>query len=171
MADEVIIVDADPRWAEAFALERDRMLRTLEGRVVAIEHIGSTAVPGLASKPIIDLLCGFRTLDEATAAVPLLVTQGWDYPEDINARITDRRFLKLAKDGVRTHHAHLIVHDGPLWNEYVVFRDRLRESDALRDEYEELKRSLAEKFRDQRDSYTASKGSFVAGVVRGDIRR
>lgn len=171
MADEVIIVEADPRWAEAFALERDRVRGVLEGRVVAIEHIGSTAVPGLASKPIIDLLCGFGTFDDATAAVPLLVAAGWEYPEDINGRIEQRRFLKLTKDGVRTHHAHLIVHDGPLWNEYVIFRDRLRESPALREEYEELKRSLAEKFRDQRDSYTASKGSFVAAVVRGDVTR
>ena len=171
MADEVIIVEADPRWAAAFALERDRMVVALGERVVAIEHIGSTAVPGLASKPIIDLLCGFRTFEEATAAVPLFVAAGWEYPEDLNARIQDRRFLKLTKDGVRTHHAHLILHDGPLWVEYVIFRDRLRESPALRDEYEELKRSLAEKFRDQRDSYTASKGSFVAAVVRGDVAR
>lgn len=170
MADEVIIVDADPRWAGAFAVERERLLRILEGRVVAIEHIGSTAVPGLASKPVIDLLCGFRTFDEATAAVAVLVAEGWEYPEDINARIEDRRFLKLTKDGVRTHHAHLILHGGPLWDEYVIFRDRLRESPALRDEYEELKRTLAEKFRDQRDSYTASKASFVADVVRG-VRR
>ena len=171
MADEVIIVEADPRWGEAFAIERDRMLRVLDGSVVAIEHIGSTAVPGLASKPIIDLLCGFRTFDEATAAVPLLVAAGWEYPEDLNARIVDRRFLKLTKDGVRTHHAHLIVHDGPLWNEYVIFRDRLRASPGLRDDYEALKRELAERLRDQRDSYTASKGTFVAGVVAGTIRR
>ncbi|CAN5478650.1 GrpB family protein [soil metagenome] len=165
MTDEVVVVSWRSAWEQAFASERDRIERILGDRVIAIEHIGSTAVPGLAAKPVIDLLCGFRTYADAVAAVPLLVADGWDLPADINARIEDRRFLKRVKDDVRTHHAHLIEFGSPLWDEYVFFRDALREDPAVRDEYESLKRKLAEKFRDQRDSYTASKGDFVKRVV------
>ena len=165
VADEVVVVSWRSACEHAFAEERARLLSVLGPRVVAIEHIGSTAVPGLAAKPVIDLLCGFPTYDDAVLAVPLLVKDGWELPEDINAKITNRRFLKRVKDGVRTHHAHLIAHGGALWDEYVLFRDALREDEEIREEYEALKRKLAEQFREQRDSYTASKADFVARVV------
>lgn len=142
------------------------MLSVLGPRALGIEHIGSTSVPGLAAKPVIDLLVGFRAYDDAVSAVPLLLSDGWELPPDINAKIVNRRFLKRVKDGVRTHHAHLVEHGGPLWQEYVLFRDALREDPDVRDEYETLKRRLAEQFREQRDSYTASKGDFVARIVR-----
>ncbi len=166
MADEVVVVSWRSAWEQAFAEERARVLSVLGERALGVEHIGSTSVPGLAAKPVIDLLVGFATYADAVAAVPLLVADGWELPTDINAKIVNRRFLKRTKDGVRTHHVHLVEHRGALWEEYVLFRDALREDPSVRDEYEALKRRLAEQFREQRDSYTASKGDFVTRIVR-----
>lgn len=165
MTDDVVVVSWRSAWAQAFATEEARLRATLGDRVIAIEHIGSTSVPGLAAKPVIDLLAGFRTFADALAAVPLVVADGWELPPEINAKLSNRRFLKRVKDDVRTHHLHLVEHGGPLWQEYVLFRDALREDASLRDEYEALKRSLAEKFREQRESYTSSKTDFVTRVV------
>ena len=150
--DSVIIVASDPTWAESFEHAKADLLIALGGRVLGVEHIGSTAVPGLAAKPVIDVLLGLASLDEAPACVPILVARGWVYPEEFNAALVGRRFLlKRDADGVRTHHAHFVVHRGPLADEYVGFRDKLREREDLRERYERLKRDLAAKYHDQRE--------------------
>jgi GrpB-like predicted nucleotidyltransferase (UPF0157 family) len=164
--DSVIIVASDPTWAETFEHAKADLLIALGGRVLEIEHIGSTAVPGLAAKPVIDVLLGVPSLDDATPCTPILVARGWEFPEDFNRALVGRRFfLRRNDDGVRTHHAHFVVHRGKLWNEYVQFRDKLRASDALRDRYANLKRDLAAQFHDKRDLYTASKTDFVKEVL------
>jgi GrpB-like predicted nucleotidyltransferase (UPF0157 family) len=170
--DSVIIVPSDPSWSVAFEHAKADLEIALGARVIAMEHIGSTAVPGLAAKPIIDVLLGVAKLEDAAACTPLLVARGWDFPDDPNKTLTERRFfLKRDANGVRTHHAHIVVHGGALWNEYVTFRDALRESDDLRDRYANLKRDLAAKFHDQRERYTASKTDFVAEVLRTYVKR
>ncbi|HEY1954826.1 MAG TPA: GrpB family protein [Polyangiaceae bacterium] len=166
MSDSVVIVPSDPSWAIAFEHARSDLLVALGGRVTEIEHIGSTAVPGLAAKPVIDLLCGVASLDEVAAFVPILAARGWEYPLDLNREIVSRHFFLRRNDqGVRTHHAHFVVRGGPLWAEYILFRDRLRASAELRKRYETLKRDLADKFHDQRERYTASKTDFVKEVL------
>jgi GrpB-like predicted nucleotidyltransferase (UPF0157 family) len=164
--DSVVIVTSDPTWAEAFEHAKADLLIALGARVLGVEHIGSTAVPGLAAKPVIDVLLGVTSLDDVAACVPILVTRGWVYPEDFNRGLVGRRFfLRRDGEGVRTHHAHFVVFRGPLWNEYVEFRDKLRAHDDLRVRYERLKRELATKFHDQRERYTASKTDFVKEVL------
>ena len=164
--DSVIIVPADPSWAVSFEHAKADLAIALGARAIAMEHIGSTAVPGLAAKPIIDVLIGIEKLDDVAACVPILVARGWDFPAEFNESLVGRRFfLKRNAEGVRTHHAHFVVHAGSLWNEYITFRDKLRASPALRDRYEALKRDLASKFHDQRERYTASKTDFVKEVL------
>jgi GrpB-like predicted nucleotidyltransferase (UPF0157 family) len=164
--DSVIIVAPDPTWAESFAHARSDLAIILGARVLGIEHIGSTAVPGLSAKPIIDLLCGVDAMPVADECAALMRARGWEMPEDINRDLVERRFLLWRNaDGVRTHHVHLVVHEGPLWREYVDFRDKLRSSALLRRRYEELKKGLAERFHDQRARYTASKTDFVKEVL------
>jgi len=137
--------------------------------VLDVQHIGSTAVPGLAAKPVIDVLIGVSSLDDVAACIPILVARGWEFPEDFNRGLVGRRFfLRRNGEDVRTHHAHFVVHRGPLWNEYVEFRDKLRARDDLRDRYERLKRGLAAQFHDQRERYTASKTDFVKEVLEID---
>ena len=164
--DSVVIVPPDPSWAIAFEHARSDMLLALGGRALGVEHIGSTSVPGLAAKPIIDLLIGVATMEDVPPCVPILEARGWEFPVDFNRDLGARRFfLRRNAEGVRTHHAHFVVHRGPLWVEYLLFRDRLRASPDLRARYEELKRDLAGKFHDQRERYTASKTGFVKDVL------
>ncbi len=169
MHDSVIIVSADPSWAESFEHAKAELAIALGARVIEMEHIGSTAVPGLAAKPVIDVLIGVKSLDDVAACVPILEKRGWEFPEDFNKGLEGRRFfIKRTVEGARTHHAHFVVHRGPLWEEYVAFRDALRNSDELRNRYEALKRDLAAKFHDQRELYTANKTDFVKEVL-GDV--
>ena len=164
--DSVVIAPPDPSWAMAFEHVKTDLLLALGARVLAAEHIGSTAVPGLAAKPVIDVLLGVASLDDVAPCVPILEARGWQYPVDFNRDLVGRRFfLKRDAQGVRTHHAHFVIHQGPLWAEYLLFRDRLRASPELRGRYEQLKRDLADKFHDQRERYTASKTGFVKEVL------
>ncbi len=164
--DSVIIVAPDPTWPESFAHAKADLEIILGGRLRGVEHIGSTAVPGLWAKPIIDLLCGVLTMAVAEECAGILKGRGWEMPEDINHDLTERRFLlRRDADGVRTHHVHFVVHEGALWREYVDFRDKLRHSDVLRQRYQDLKKGLAQQFHDQRARYTASKTDFVKEVL------
>jgi len=164
--DSVVIVGPDPGWAESFAHAKADLQILCGARVHGIEHIGSTAVPGLAAKPVIDLLCGVATMAVADECAVVLRARGWEMPEDINRELTERRFLlRRNAQGVRTHHVHFVVYEGPLWREYVDFRDKLRGSEVLRNRYEQLKKGLAAQFHDQRSRYTASKTDFVKEVL------
>ena len=161
----MVVVPYDPAWVAAFEAERARMAKTLFPIALGIEHIGSTSVPGLCAKPVIDLLVGTLSLEDADRCVPLLVAEGWDFSADFNATLVGRRFLRRLQGGVRTHHVHIVVFDGELWEGYLRFRDKLREQPELAREYETLKRDLAVKFRDERERYTASKTDFVKRVL------
>ena len=142
-------VDNPPAWVA---------LRT--GRAV-----GSTAVPGLASKPIVDMLAPVTSLADARGAVSILEQDGWlHWPADPN-RSWRLWFLRPQPDA-RTHHLYLIQYDDPHVRELRAFRDALRANDALRDRYEALKRSLAKAFRDDREAYTKAKADFIDNGLR-----
>jgi GrpB-like predicted nucleotidyltransferase (UPF0157 family) len=150
------VVEYDPSWPAAFETERARIAPLLAG--AQIHHIGSTSVPGLAAKPVIDMIA---VVDSYDKPVSLLVSQaGYDYPEAFNAALTVRRFLVFPNHTRRTHHLHLIDDPRQLVR-YVAFRDRLRSDHALALEYEALKRSLAARYRDDRETYTESKTDFI----------
>ncbi len=166
MTDEVVVVPYDLAWTASFESARARVSSLLGELSLGIEHIGSTSVPGLSAKPVIDLLVGTRTLKDADVCVPRLIADEWEFPAEVNAKIVGRRFLLKLERFVRTHHLHLVVHGGELWNDYLNFRDKLRRHPELAHEYEQLKRDLAEKYRDQRERYTSSKTDFVARVLR-----
>jgi GrpB-like predicted nucleotidyltransferase (UPF0157 family) len=171
VSDRVVIVDPDPEWDRKFA-EVGASLRGLLGaRVLGVEHIGSTAVPGLAAKPIIDVLVGLASMAEVFAAVPELEAAGWEFPDSINKELPARRFGKQAVNGVRANHVHLVVHDAEEWTNLLVFRDALRADPGLAERYEELKRDLAVRFADEREKYTAAKTEFVRGVLARAIKR
>ena len=165
MPDEIHISPANPHWPARFAEEKARLLAAHGGRFVAVEHFGSTAVPGLPAKPVIDMLGGVRSMAEADALLPLLCADGWDTSPEFNATLTDRRFLLRWPGGVRTHHLHLVVHGGETWTRRLQFRDTLRARPDLAREYAALKHDLAARFAGDREAYTAAKGGFVARVL------
>jgi GrpB-like predicted nucleotidyltransferase (UPF0157 family) len=159
----------DPGWAATAAAERDRLVGVLAPFLVdGVEHVGSTAVPGLAAKPIIDLMASVR--DPAAVvdqALPALTGEGWCYvPPELDGRPYRRFFVKPDPSGQRRFaHLHLIRTGHPRWTQQLAFRDALRRDDGLAKRYEDLKRRLADRHGDDREAYTEAKGQFVADVL------
>ena len=161
----VTVVPSSPAWPPMFEQEAARLTAVLEPWLAGgVHHIGSTAIPGLAAKPILDMIAGIHDLGEARAAVPVLSGLGY--------RHADHRphealwFFKQVGDdyGTRTHQLHLTRVDSALWRERLAFRDALRGDPGLRAEYEDLKRRLAEGTASLAD-YTAGKRAFVQKVL------
>lgn len=163
----VTLVAHDPAWAEAFQRERTRLLERFGGRLLEVRHIGSTAVPGLAAKPVIDLLGGVTTMSEAHSLVPELCGFGYAFHEAGNRTFADRQWLFRERDGHRTHHLHLVVHAGKAWQDRVRFREMLQANAELRTRYERLKRELAARFGRERERYTELKGVFIRAALDG----
>ena len=149
-----VVVPYDPEWPRLFEEERARLEEALgpwlEG---GIHHIGSTAVPGLAAKPIVDMMAGVHDLEEARAAFPRLEALGYRYREH---RPEAHLFFQDDR-GV-----HLTVPGSDLWRERLAFRDALRASPELRAEYTEWKRAHG-----GGKPYTASKTPLVTRVLAG----
>ncbi len=157
----------DPQWPARFAVERARLLQLLPESFLGIEHFGSTAVPGLAAKPVIDILAGVESMRVADELLDPLCEAGYDTSKEFNATLKDRRWLMLHKDGQRTHHLHLVIFGDVNWRRSLAFRDALRGDHALAQRYEFLKQTLAKQPPDDREAYTAAKGAFVDAALGG----
>ena len=154
---QVEIVEYDPAWPAAYAAERERLAPLLPAGV-QLHHFGSTAVLGLAAKPVIDMIALVDDLDAPIAA--LVQSGGYQYPAAFNATLAHRRFLCYPTAAHRTHHLHLVDEPEEL-ERRLHFRDRLRADPVLASEYAALKRALAERYRDDREAYTEAKSGFV----------
>jgi GrpB-like predicted nucleotidyltransferase (UPF0157 family) len=167
VADErVRVVDYDPAWPGRFAEQKvlvERLLRPwLAGPV---EHVGSTAVPGLRAKPVIDLLALVSLLPAARAATPVLAGAGWLFwPED-PCRCYRLWFLRPRPEA-RTHHLQVVEQGHPHARALLAFRDMLRADAGLRREYAGLKDQLARQHPEGRNAYTNAKSAFIGGVLR-----
>ena len=153
----VEVVEYDPAWPSTYRAECDRLAPLLPASV-ELHHFGSTAVPGLAAKPVIDMIALVADLDAPIAA--LVQLGGYQYPQAFNATLAHRRFLCYPTATHRTHHLHFVDEPGEL-ERRLRFRDRLRADPVLAGEYATLKRMLAERYRDDREAYTEAKSEFV----------
>jgi len=165
--DEIELVPPNPDWPERFAEEAARLRAILPAELlIDLEHIGSTAVPGLPAKPVIDLLAIVRDLDAAKARlVAPLEAAGYAYRD--RGPDTDRLFFVKGLPPSaphRTHHLH-IMEEGPGALKHLAFRDYLRDHPGEAGRYAELKRDLASRFRDDREAYTEGKGDFIEEVL------
>lgn len=165
VADPVVVVAYDSAWPVRFRKEARRVAIALRGVGSAIEHIGSTSVPGLAAKPVIDLLVGVPSLETLGDREPRLVVAGYEYVPAYETKVPDRRFFRRCLRGLRTHHLHVVALGGTGWVRYLAFRDRLRADPEVAASYAELKRELAARFADDRDAYTDGKTRFVETVL------
>lgn len=165
--DEIEIVEYDPRWPVLFAEEAVRLRAALPAELIlGLEHFGSTAVPGLAAKPIIDILIAVRSLDEAQerAIEPL---EAIDYVFWYDNPKTDRMYFVKGMPPYgarRTHHVHMTETDGEMWRR-LAFRDYLRAHPEDARRYERLKRDLAAAHGGDREAYTDAKATFVAEIM------
>jgi GrpB-like predicted nucleotidyltransferase (UPF0157 family) len=158
---EIVIADYDPAWPARFEAERERIVRALGDQVLGIEHIGSTSVPGLAAKPIVDVLVTVTDPDDEVAFREQLERAGYE----LRVREPGHRMFRTP---ARDVHVHLWADGGPDVERQIVFRDRLRASAAQREAYERLKRELARQEWNDMNEYADAKGPFIDGVVRGD---
>jgi GrpB-like predicted nucleotidyltransferase (UPF0157 family) len=166
--DHVELAEYNPAWPGMFEAEAQLLNRVLPpGFLLRVEHIGSTTVPGIAAKPVIDILAGVQDVETAKAiASPLLAPHGYTIWN--GNPFTDRiMFIKgLPPASVRrTHHLHMALLDGAMWDT-LVFRDLLRANAAERAAYETLKRDLAIRFREDRNGYTAAKSGHIQAAMQ-----
>jgi GrpB-like predicted nucleotidyltransferase (UPF0157 family) len=137
------IVPYQSTWKEYFEQEANRLRRTLGEKALQIEHHGSTSIPGMMAKPIIDILVAVESLDDASSLIPLLESTGYIYrSHDI---IPERLFFaKERAPQIRTHHLSLTEFESSFWKNQLAFRDYLRTHEQIAVEYIELKKQLAE---------------------------
>jgi GrpB-like predicted nucleotidyltransferase (UPF0157 family) len=157
------VVDYDPSWPRRYEEERDRIAAALGDAVVAIEHVGGTAVPGLPAKPVIDLMVGVEDIERAGPAVAGLINLGYEYVPEFESQLPQRRYFR--RGSPETHHVHMVAVGSDFWEEHLLFRDYLRSNPQAAEEYGKLKRGLADRFRFDRDAYRAGKVPFIDTVV------
>lgn len=157
----VALVDHDPSWARAYGEEERRIKGALAGLALDVQHCGSTAVPGIKAKPILDIVVGVERLALGRECVAPLRGIGYAYLGD--ALVPDEHFF--GKGSPRTHHLHIVEWRRPSWDDKVLFRDRLLADPILARAYEATKVALAHRFPSDRASYTRAKAAFITGVV------
>jgi GrpB-like predicted nucleotidyltransferase (UPF0157 family) len=164
--DDIIIEDYNPAWPQRYTQEAARITEALANTpFTRMEHIGSTAVPGLPAKPIIDLLIGVNSIDAARqTAVPALEAIGYAFWYD-DPDPDHLFFVKgLPPNGPRSHHIHIVKSDSNDWDR-VHFRNYLRASPEEAARYAALKRDLAVRFAGDREAYTVAKGAYIQEVT------
>jgi GrpB-like predicted nucleotidyltransferase (UPF0157 family) len=169
---KVFIAPYDPNWPKLFEQEKARLADALGEHFVDIQHIGSTSVPGLGAKPILDIMIAVRTLAEADQfCIQPIVDLGYEYVKAFEAETPHRRyFRKENADGVRTHHIHLVEINSQWWVDHLLFRDYLRANPKARRAYEAHKRQLAEREWRVSNDYAEAKTEFILKMV-GEARR
>jgi GrpB-like predicted nucleotidyltransferase (UPF0157 family) len=161
----VVIVEYDPRWPVLFQEERGRILKATGDLVIAIEHIGSTAVPHLGGKNIIDIMGGVRPLAAAERCVEPLAGIGYEYVPEYNEIIPERRYFHKGPPEARVFHLHMVEYPSDFWTRHLLFRDWLRSHPEDAEEYSQLKRKLAARFGSDREGYTDAKTFFIESIV------
>lgn len=155
----VELSEYNPQWPSMFEEEKFFLIKAIGKWLCGgVEHIGSTAVPGLLAKPVIDIMFGVQTLQESRPAIDLLIKNGYNYfpyKKDV------MHWFCKPSDVFRTHHLHLVPYESPLWKERIKFRDLLIYNQKIANEYAALKQDLAICYKCDREAYTRAKWPFI----------
>ena len=155
-----VIVDYDAQWPLLAEAEKALIVSTLRVEGWRVEHIGSTSVPGLAAKPIIDLMLGIPQMEAAHLFLPGLGAIGYEQRgETVPGTLYNRKAVP------RRFNLHLTQYGGVFWKEHILFRDYLRSHPEVAAEYEELKRVLMAERGHDPQAYNAGKTDFIQGVL------
>ena len=158
----VTLVPYDTTWPLEFAAEADRIERACAGLPIRLEHIGSTAIPGMSAKPVIDILAGRPGNMSGEKYVAAFRQLGYEHKGAYG--IPGRNYFRRGVP--RTHHVHLVSWSSDFWHDHLLFRDYLRENPDSAREYETIKREIAETYMFDKENYTDAKGPFVRSIVR-----
>jgi GrpB-like predicted nucleotidyltransferase (UPF0157 family) len=161
----VQVLPYDPAWPGRFDAEQAPLERAI-GRWVTggIHHVGSTAVPGLAAKPVIDILVGVEDLSASRACFGALAQLDYQYAP---YRANEMHWFCKPSPAYRTHHLHLVPTCSRRYRDELAFRDLLRARPGLAERYQTLKQRLAAEHRDDREAYTEAKQTFIAAALGG----
>ncbi|MFA6099390.1 MAG: GrpB family protein [Patescibacteria group bacterium] len=152
-------------WAELYEQEKQLLLNIFENRIIAIEHIGSTAIPGVPAKPIIGINAAISSLDKdvVDSFIEPLQKLGYTYMHEY----PNRKFFVKGPEEKRTHHLNLVEAGSQTgWYDPILFRDYMNRNQSARDEYAALKIKLAQQFPEDRESYTKAKEEFILGIIQ-----
>lgn len=151
-------------WKELYEKEKKLLLSSIGEYILDIQHVGSTSIPGALAKPIIDIAAGVKSLGVVKKLIKPLKELGYKYRGE--AGTPGRYFFAKGPEEKRTFYLHVEEFSGENWKNHIVFRDYLRNHKEAVKEYNELKGKLAEKYRDDRDTYTSQKASFIQKILR-----
>lgn len=161
---ENFLVDYDSGWPRLFDEESLRLKAVLADLACGIEHYGSTAVPGLPAKPILDILVGVQSIENWVTCKPLLESLGYDYAD--RAGVADHFIFGRGRDQTeRTHLVHVVTYQGNEWHTGLRFRDALRSNRELREDYLAAKKHAAAIAPTGRAAYNAVKQDFIQTVI------
>ena len=163
MSEPVIVVPYDSEWPHRFDQERVVLGAVFAGSEAAIEHVGSTAVPYLGAKPVIDIMVGLSHLAEAESRISGLEAVGYEYVQKHEQHLPERRYFRKPRPGPSAYHLHCVVKGSDFWVRQLAFRDYLRAHPERAAAYYELKRELAVRF--SREEYTEAKSPFIEGIL------
>lgn len=160
----VKLLPYDEKWSALYAEEKSVLLDAIGNYIIAIEHVGSTSIPGVCAKPIIDIAIGVKDSLNGTFCVSPLVKIGYEYKGE--AGVPDRHFFVKGSEKCRTHYLHIEELNGVNWKNHVLFRDYLRNHRKEASNYSNLKRGLAEKYGNDRDAYAKRKNPFIEKIIK-----
>ena len=163
------LVPYDPAWPRWFEREAARLKAALSQWVVAVEHVGSTSVPGLVAKPVVDIAAAVESESHADACVAPATALGYEY-RGLHGDDPRRRYYVLDDDGRRVAHLHLYILPARAWTELLVFRDALRAQPQLADAYASEKYRVAEAVEWNKAAYSIAKGPFIQSALERLLR-
>ncbi|MFZ6656866.1 GrpB family protein [Undibacterium sp. TJN19] len=168
----VVLHSYSQEWPKLFLQVRQDLLHAFAPVLVSIEHIGSTSVPGLVAKPVIDVLLGASSLYDVESKIEALDKLGYIYVSKYEQELPMRRyFVKSSVDSLRIH-LHAVETGSRFWLEHLAFRDLLCSDGNLRAKYQSLKIQLAQEHAQDKSAYSDAKGSFIQAAlttIKGDI--
>jgi GrpB-like predicted nucleotidyltransferase (UPF0157 family) len=159
----VVVVPYDPCWPALFEQEAGRLRAAVGDDILSIEHVGSTSIPGMDAKPILDLMAAVPSLAAAWDLLPSMRELGYEQRPD--PEIPERLYLVRGPATRRTHHLSLAEPGSAFWRNQLRFRDLLRADQALAREYARLKRALAARHAGDRPAYAAAKAPFITALL------
>jgi GrpB-like predicted nucleotidyltransferase (UPF0157 family) len=164
MMEEVMVTVHNPNWIIEYDIEKSILNKQLGDILLGIEHIGSTAVPGLAAKPIIDIMVGINNLQALTKThKERLAAIGYEFVDHPN--FPERRFFRKGQWRAGTHHLHIYIYMAENWHANLLFRNYLIHHPEVMSEYGKLKLKLKGQFQNDRAGYTNAKMPFIQSIL------
>lgn len=161
----VIVSEYNPEWIKEYDHEKMKINSALRDVILSIEHIGSTSIPGLGSKPIIDIMVGVSDLKQiAETQITRLEQIGYEYV--FKSDFPERRFFRKGKWRAGTHHLHIYKYKDKNWINNILFREYIKKDTRMLEEYFNLKKKLEQQYKHDRVAYTAGKSKFIERIIR-----